>query len=64
MMTGKKIYDGANSADVISMHVSAPVPKLAELLSVHQPLLDKLLAKEPADRFQSAAEVLEHLGAA
>jgi serine/threonine-protein kinase PpkA len=64
MMTGKKIYDGANSADVIAMHVSAPVPRLAELLSVHQPLLDKLLAKEPADRFQSAAEVLEHLGAA
>jgi len=44
--------------------VSAPVPRLAELLSVHQPLLDKLLAKEPAERFQSAAEVLEHLGAA
>jgi len=64
MMTGKKIYDGANSADVIAMHVSAPVPRLAELLSVHQPLLDKLLAKEPAERFQSAAEVLEHLGAA
>jgi serine/threonine protein kinase len=64
MMTGKKIYDGANSADVIAMHVSAPVPQLAELLSVHQPLLDGLLAKEPADRFQSAAEVLEHLGAA
>jgi serine/threonine protein kinase len=64
MMTGKKIYDGANSADVIAMHVSAPVPQLAELLSVHQPLLDRLLAKEPAERFQSAAEVLEHLGAA
>jgi serine/threonine protein kinase len=64
MMTGKKIYDGANSADVIAMHVSAPVPQLAALLSVHQPLLDKLLAKEPAERFQSAAEVLEHLGAA
>jgi serine/threonine-protein kinase PpkA len=64
MMTGKKIYDGANSADVIAMHVSAPVPRLAELLSVHQPLLDGLLAKEPAERFQSAAEVLEHLGAA
>src|SRR5687768_1432057 len=64
MMTGKKIYDGANSAVVISRHVSAPVPQPAELLSVHQPLLDRLLAKEPAERFQSAAEVLEHLGAA
>ena len=58
MLTGTKIYDSANSADVISMHVSAPVPKLAPLLADHQPILDKLLAKAPDDRFQSAAELL------
>jgi len=45
------------------MHVNAPPPQLAELLAVHQPLLDRLLAKNPADRFQSAAEVLTHLDA-
>jgi serine/threonine-protein kinase PpkA len=58
MLTGTKIYDSANSADVISMHVSAPVPKLAPLLSDYQPVLDKLLAKAPDDRYQSAAELL------
>ena len=63
MITGTKIYDGANSAEVIAMHVNAPPPRLAELLSVHQPLLDRLLAKNPEDRFQSAAEVLAELGA-
>ena len=62
MITGRKIYDGANSAEVIAMHVNAPPPKLADLLSVHQPLLDRLLAKEPANRFQSAAEVVAELG--
>ena len=62
MITGTKIYDGASAADVIGMHVHAPVPKLAAMLSAHQPLLERLLAKKPADRFQSAAEVVSHLG--
>jgi len=63
MITGTKIYDGANAAEVINMHVNAPAPQLAELLAVHQPLLDRLLAKDPAERFQSAAEVLTQLDA-
>ena len=62
MITGRKIYDGANSAEVIAMHVNAPPPRLADLLSLHQPLLDRLLAKEPANRFQSAAEVVAEIG--
>jgi hypothetical protein len=62
MITGKKIYDGANSAEVIAMHVNAPPPRLADLLQTHQPLLDRLLAKKPEDRFQSAAEVLAEIG--
>jgi len=62
MITGRKIYDGANSAEVIAMHVNAPPPQLADLLSVHQPLLDRLLAKDPNERFQSAAEVVAEIG--
>ena len=62
MMTGNKIYDHAHSADVIAMHVHAPVPQLTGMLSVHQPLLDRLLAKNPEDRFQSAAEVIAEIG--
>jgi serine/threonine protein kinase len=61
MITGTKIYDGANAAEVISMHVNAPPPQLAALLACHQPLLDRLLAKNPDERFQSAAEVLTEL---
>ena len=63
MLTGKKIFDSANSADVISMHVNAPVPQFAGEYAACQPLLDGLLAKAPADRFQSAAELLTKIDA-
>jgi serine/threonine-protein kinase PpkA len=62
MLTGSKIYDHANSADVIAMHVNAPVPQLAPLLVDYQPILDKLLAKAPADRYQSAADLIADIG--
>jgi serine/threonine-protein kinase PpkA len=61
MLTGTKIYDSANAADVIGMHVKAPVPQLAVLLQEYQPILNKLLAKEPADRYQSAADLLAEI---
>jgi serine/threonine-protein kinase PpkA len=57
MLTGKRIYDSANPADLVRLHVSEPPPRLPEPLAVHQALLDRLLAKQPEDRFQSAAEV-------
>ena len=63
MLTGAKIYDSANAADVIGMHVKAPVPKLAVLLADYQPILDKLLAKSPDDRYQSAGDLLAEIGA-
>jgi serine/threonine-protein kinase PpkA len=57
MLTGERMYESANSAKVINMHVNAPVPRLPEPLSGHQGMLDRLLAKKPEDRFQSAREV-------
>jgi serine/threonine protein kinase len=63
MLTGSKIYDSANSAEVITMHVKAPIPKLAVLLGDYQPVLEKLLAKSPEDRYQSAGDLLADIGA-
>jgi len=57
MLTGKKIYDSANPAELVRLHVNEPAPRLPEPLAAHQPLLDRLLAKKPEDRFQSAAEL-------
>ena len=57
MLAGKKIYDAANPAELVRLHVNTPAPRLRDDIAMHQPLLDRLLAKAPEDRFQSAAEV-------
>jgi serine/threonine protein kinase len=57
MLTGGKIFGAQSAANLIDMHVNAPVPRLAPLLSGYQPILDKLLAKQPEERFQSAREL-------
>jgi serine/threonine-protein kinase PpkA len=57
MLTGHRIYEDANPAELITMHVSAPLPKLPSSLAHYQPTLDRLLAKKPEDRFQSAGEL-------
>ena len=55
MLTGLRLYESANPASVVNMHVNAPVPRLPAHLAAHQPLLDGLLAKKPEERFQAAA---------
>jgi serine/threonine-protein kinase PpkA len=57
MLTGQRMYESANSANVVNMHVNAPVPRLPERLAGYQGVLDRLLAKKPEDRFQSAREL-------
>ncbi|HXM83184.1 MAG TPA: serine/threonine-protein kinase [Burkholderiales bacterium] len=61
MLTGQKIFDSETPASMIEMHVKGPVPRLPERLAGYQPILDRLLAKQPADRFQSARELLERI---
>jgi serine/threonine protein kinase len=57
MLTRTRIYDSAGPADLMRMHVTAPIPRLPDELAAHQPLLDKMLAKDPQDRFQSASDL-------
>ena len=57
MLTGQKIYDSANAYAVVTMHVSAPIPQLSGPLAGYQPTLNRMLAKKPAERFQSAREL-------
>jgi len=49
---------------VIYKHTHAPVPELPKPLAAWQPLVARLLAKDPADRYQSAGEVLGGIQAA
>jgi serine/threonine-protein kinase PpkA len=57
MLTGTRIFENANPATVVHMHVNAPVPRLPERLTGYQAILDKLLAKAPEERYQTAREV-------
>jgi serine/threonine-protein kinase PpkA len=57
MLTATKLYGSVSPADLIRMHVSDPIPRLEGPLAGYQPILDRLLAKKPEERFQSAREL-------
>jgi len=61
MLTGKKPFVGADAMSIIIKHTKSPVPVLPHHLSIYQSLINMLLAKRPADRLQTAVEVLEWL---
>lgn len=58
MLTGTKPFDGDTAMAVIVKHRQAPIPRLSAHLLEFQPLVDRMLAKQPEDRFQSVDEVL------
>jgi len=58
MLTGDKPYVAETPLAVIYHHAHAPIPRLPTQLAHLQPLLDALLAKRPADRPSSAAEIV------
>ena len=61
MLTGRPPYNGKQAMEIIYKHRNAPLPQLPESLAGHQPMLSRLLAKLPADRPASAAEVVRCL---
>ena len=61
MLTGQHCYDGENASALAYQHVHAPIPRLQRRLAGYQPLLDRLLAKRPDQRFQSARELFNHI---
>jgi len=63
MLTGQKPFKGATAMEVIYKHKRADLPELAPEFAAYKPILARLLAKSPADRFQSARELLKEIGA-
>ncbi len=59
MLTGRKPYTGGSAMEVIYKHKRAELPPIDPQFANYEPLLRRLLAKSPADRFQSAREVIE-----
>ncbi len=58
MLTGSKPYTADDAPSVIHKHMHEPVPWLPDELVSFQPMLDRLMAKSPDDRFQTAADAL------
>jgi eukaryotic-like serine/threonine-protein kinase len=61
MLTGEKLYSGETTEQILDQHLNAPMPQLPDDLAAYQALLDKLLAKDAAQRFASARELIETL---
>ena len=61
MLMGTKPYKGASAMEVIHKHKRAELPTLPQQLQAYRPLINRLMAKSPADRYQSARELLEAL---
>ncbi len=59
MLTGQKPFKGASAMEVIYKHKRAQIPALAPQFARYKPILSRLLAKEPAARYQSARELRE-----
>ncbi len=58
MLTGSVPYNADSAIAVALKHIKDPVPQLPEQFASFQPLIDKLMAKNPDDRFQSAQDLL------
>ena len=61
MLTGKKPFQGDSDIQIIISHLSEPVPSLPEELEQYQELVDRMIAKNPDDRFSTAEEMLLYI---
>ncbi len=64
VLTGQFPYNGKNTIDIIQKHINEPVPNPAKLRSDMPGWLSlavqKLMSKNPDDRFQTAKETLQY----
>ena len=63
LLTGYVPFDAESAVAVGIKHVSEPIPLLPSHLGVFQPVIDRVLAKNPADRYQQGGELIAALSA-
>ena len=61
LLTGVPPYFARSVKGMYFKHRHAPIPTLPSHLERFQPTLERLMAKEPADRFQTADEAIASL---
>ena len=65
MVTGRRAFEGQSPASIIGAIMSSPPPAVSSVAPLSPPALDHLvttcLAKDPDERWQSAADVKRHV---
>lgn len=61
LLVGEKPFTAEDAFSIAVKHINEPPPPLPQEHAAFQPLLDKLLAKSPDERFASAEEFIEAL---
>jgi len=62
MLAGTRPFTGETLDLLLALHLTAPPPPLPPDVAGLQPVLDRLLAKAPEDRYESAQALLDDLG--
>jgi tRNA A-37 threonylcarbamoyl transferase component Bud32/ActR/RegA family two-component response regulator len=62
MLTGQRPYNGRTAMAIMAQHATSPVPRLPANVALQQALVDRLMAKNPDERYASADELLADLG--
>jgi serine/threonine protein kinase len=62
MLTGRRPFSAPTPMALIYQHRNAPRPRLPEALAQFEPLVHRMMASDPAQRFESAEHVLMALG--
>lgn len=61
LLTGDKPYKAGDAFAIAAMHVNAPLPKLPKELAAFQPIINKMMAKQPAERYATVDQVVADL---
>jgi len=58
MLTGERPFAGSDTSEILDGHRESPIPQLPDELAAYQPLIARLLAKDPKNRIASARELV------
>ena len=64
LLSGEKPFAATSATAMIYQHMNADIPRLPPRLSRYQHIIDKAMAKDPDDRYQSASHFIQVLEAA
>jgi len=61
MLAGKRPFAAETLAQLLALHLHAPTPDLPARVSRYQPIVNTLMAKTPAQRYETADALLDAL---